>query len=197
MELGDPEIRKTQSLQTSVSLTKEPFSIADRLCKFLSWSRAVKAVARLVRRAKKDKSNGPSTVSELKGAESVIIRDLQSKIYEKKIELLKKGNQLTQGNKLHQLDAFIDTDGIVKVGGRLCHSSLSDTLKHPIVIPKAHHVTKLIIADSHERTNHQGKGFTANQIRSSGYWIPSMSRVVSSFIRQCVFCRRLRRPAYE
>ena len=86
-----------------------------------------------------------------------------------------KGNQLTKNNKLYQLDVFIDTDGVVKVGGRLRHSSLSDSLKHPIVIPKEHQVTKLIIAHNHEKTKHQGKGFTANEIRSSGYWIPGMS----------------------
>lgn len=101
---------------------------------------------------------------------------------------------MTKGNKLHYLDVFIDTDGIVKVGGRLRLSSLSDSLKHPIIIPKDHHVTKLIIAHSHEMTKHQGKGFTANEIRSSGYWIPGMSRAVSLFIHQCVVCRRLRRP---
>lgn len=194
LEIGDPEIRKTQTLQTSVLPTSEPISIADRLSKFSSWSRAVKAVARLVRRARQIKSDAASTVSERKSAECVIIRDLQRQVYEKEIEQLKKANQLTKGNKLHQLDVFIDTDDIVKVGGRLRLSSLSDSLKHPIVIPKDHHVTKLIIAHSHEMTKHQGKGFTANEIRSSGYWIPGMSRAVSSFIRQCVICRRLRRP---
>ncbi|XP_038158088.1 uncharacterized protein LOC119794558 [Cyprinodon tularosa] len=195
LEIGDPEIRKTQTLQTSALLTSEPVSIADRLSKFSSWSRGIKAVARLIRRAKQIKSNAPSTVSEQKGSECVIIRDLQRQAYENEIEQLKKGKQLTKGNKLHNLDVFIDTDGIVKVGGRLRLSSLSDSFKHPIVIPKDHHVTKLIIAHSHEITKHQGKGFTANAIRSSGYWIPGMSRAVSSFIRQCVICRRLRRPA--
>ena len=71
-----------------------------------------------MRRAKKIKSNVPSTVGERKGAEYVIIRDLQCQTYEKEIEQLKKGNQLTKNNKLYQLDVFIDTDGIVKVGGR-------------------------------------------------------------------------------
>lgn len=80
------------------------------------------------------------------------------------------------------------------MGGRLRHSSLADLFKHPTVIPKEHHVTTLIIAHNHEKTKHQGKGFTMNEIRSSGYWIPGMSRAVASYIHQCVTCRRLRRP---
>lgn len=116
------------------------------------------------------------------------------KAYRKEIELLRKGNQLTKGNKLYQLDVFLDTYGIVKVGRRLHHSTLCDSLKHPIIIPKDYHITKLIIAHNHEMLQHQGKGFTANTIRSSGYWIPNMSRAVSSCICQCVTCRRLRRP---
>jgi hypothetical protein len=88
----------------------------------------------------------------------------------------------------------VHDDGTLKVGGRLRHSSLADSFKHPIVIPKEHHVTKIIIAHNHEKTKHQGKVVTTNEIRSSGYWFPGMSRAVSSYIRQCVTCRRLRRP---
>ena len=40
---------------------------------------------------------------------------------------------------------------------------------------------------------HQGKGFTINEIRSNGYWIPGLSRAVSTYIRHCVICRKLRR----
>lgn len=72
------------------------------------------------------------------------------------------------------------------------NSSLTDSFKHPVVIPKEHHVTKLIIAHKHEKTKHQGNGFTVNEIRASGFWIPGMSRAVTSFIHQCVICHKLR-----
>ena len=95
LEIGDPEIRKVQTFQTSAIQTLEQFSLADRLVRFSSWSRALKAVARLVRRAKHIKSNAPATVEEQKQAECVIIRDLQKQAYGKEIERLRKGNQLT------------------------------------------------------------------------------------------------------
>lgn len=76
---------------------------------------------------------------------------------------------IVPSHQLHHLNVFLDTDGILKVGGQLRHSSLADSAKNPIVIPKEHHVTKLIIAHNHDRTKHQGKGFTINEIRSNGY----------------------------
>lgn len=77
-------------------------------------------------------------------------------------------------------------------GGRKTPTLISHWVIHPIIIPREHHVTKLIIAHNHDKTKHQGKGFTINEIRSSGFWIPGMSRTVASFICPCC---RLRRPA--
>lgn len=95
---------------------------------------------------------------------------------------------------MHNLDVFLDKDNVLKVGGRLRHSSLPSSFKHPTIIPREHHIAKLIIAQCHERVSHQGKGFTMNEIRSRGYWIPRLNQEVASYIRQCVFCRRQRRP---
>lgn len=76
-------------------------------------------------------------------------------------------------------------------------SSVPNSVKHPVIIPKEHHLTKLLIADCHEETAHQGKGLTINEIRSRGFWIIGVSRTVSSFIRQCVRCCKFRRPTEE
>ncbi len=91
LSLGDPEVRKTQTMLTKVT---ETFSLAERLSKFSSWSKAVKAVARLIGRAKKVKSDAPATVSEQESALRVIIQDVQKHTYREEIKLLNKGNQL-------------------------------------------------------------------------------------------------------
>lgn len=56
LAIGDPEVRKVQTLLTKVTDTT---SLAERLCKFSSWSKVVKAVAHLIRRARQIKSNAP------------------------------------------------------------------------------------------------------------------------------------------
>ena len=194
LPLGDPEVKGAQTLSTE---TTEQDSLADRLSGFSSWSRAVRAVARILRRINKDKSNGLSTVEEREDAERLIIKDLQRQTYPEELNLLKKGSRLPLHNEMHRLDAFLDNDGVIKVGGRLGDSNLPHAAKHPAIIPKEHHVTKMIIVHCHEKAKHQGKGMTINEIRSKGYWISGIGRAVASHLRQCVMCRKLRRHTEE
>ncbi|XP_028314916.1 uncharacterized protein LOC114470784 [Gouania willdenowi] len=170
LAIGDPEVRK--EVQTLLTKATDTTTLADRLSKFSSWSNAVKAVAQLIRRAKQIKSNTPTTVSEQENAENVIIRDVQCHTYGQEINLLKRGKRLPHHTKLYKLDIFMDSDGLLKVGGRLRHSPDNDSFKHPIVIPKDHYAAKLIISHCHNKVKHQGKGFTINEVRSKGYWIP-------------------------
>lgn len=138
-----------------------------------------------------------STVQEREDAKMIILKDLQTQVYSEEIKCLKKGSQLPPQSRLYQMDAFIDQDGVLKVGGRLRHSHLPTTEKHPIIIPKDHPITKMIIAHYHEQVRHQGKGLTINAIRSNGYWIPGINRAVATYVHRCVKCRKFRRPAEE
>ncbi|XP_039546986.1 uncharacterized protein LOC120492801 [Pimephales promelas] len=194
LPIGDPEVKKAQSLNTQ---TVQNSCLSNRLTRLSSWSKVIQAVARLLRRVRKDKSSDHSTVAEREDAKSIIIKDLQSQTYAEEIALLRKGKQLSRNNRLYNLDAFVDHDGLLKVGGRLCNSSVPYSIKYPVILPKEHHLTKLLIADCHEKTEHQGKGLTINEIRSRGYWITGVNRAVASFVRRCVGCRKLRRPTEE
>ncbi len=194
LTVGDPEVRSVLALSTK---TTECASLVDRLSKFSSWSLATRAVARILRRISKNRSNGLTTVTEREEAEHCLIKDLQNNVYKEELKLLSKGTPLPHHNPLHALDAFLHDDGVLRVGGRLCNSSLPNFIKHPAIIPKDHHITRMIIAYYHEKMKHQGKGLTINEIRCSGYWITGINRAVASYIRQCVTCRRQRKPMEE
>ncbi|XP_026015330.1 uncharacterized protein LOC113016608 [Astatotilapia calliptera] len=194
LSVGDPEVKETRTLNTE---TVEQDSLTYRLAKFSSWTRAICAVARILRRINKDKSIGLSTVQEREEAERLIIKDLQRQTYSEEVRLLKKGCQLPPHNKLHHLNPFLDNNGVIKVGGRLRDSNLPLSVKHPTIIPKEHHVTRMIIAYCHEEVKHQGKGMTLSAIRTRGYWIPGIGRTVASYLRRCVVCRKLRRRTEE
>ncbi len=178
LPIGGPEVKKAQSLNTQ---TVRYSCFSNRLTRLSSWSKVIQAVARLIRHVRKDKSSNHSTVAEREDAKCIIIKDLKRQIYAEEIALLRKGKQLPRSNRLYNLDAFVDHDGLLKVGGRLCDASASYSFKHPVIIPKEHHLTKLLIADCHEKTAHQGKGLTINEIRSRGFWITGVNRTVASF----------------
>lgn len=190
ISLEDPEVKFAQVFKTEGT---DEVNLIDRIAKFSSWSRAIRAIARLMRRACKDKSNHLSTTSERQRAELHIVKCLQSHAYKGELGRLEKGMDVSPQSQLYPLGSFIDENGVLKVGGRLRHSDCLESLKYPVIIPKNHSVTKMIIAHCHEKIKHQGKGFTINEIRSCGYWIPGIGRAVASYIKGCVTCRKLRR----
>lgn len=184
LPIGDPEVKKPQSLNTQAV---QYSCLSNRLTKLSSWSKVIQAVARLIRQIRKDKSSDHSTVAECEDAKCIIIKDLQSQMYAEEIALLCKGKQIPRSNRLYNLDAFVDHDGSLKVGGRLCNASVSNSVKHPVIIPKEHHLTKRLITDCHEKTEHQGKGLTINEIRSREFWITGVNRTIASFV-QVSYC---------
>ena len=76
---------------------------------------------------------------------------------------------------LSSLDPFVDKEGILRVGGRLKHSSLPFEIKHALILPKTSQISKCIIMFYHESVFHSGRGITINTIRENGIWIISMT----------------------
>ncbi len=189
---SDPEVR------SHVNAThQQQSSIISRLDKFSTWKAAIRAIARLQRVASKEKVPNVTTVSDRQKAELFIVKQLQCVTYAKELDLLQRCNgRLPRSNSLYPVNAIV-LDGILRVGGRLHRASMPADVKHPAILPRDSHITKLIIADCHERVAHQGKNTTLNEIRSSGFWIVGASKAVSSYIHGCVKCRRLRRPVEE
>ena len=81
--------------------------------------------------------------------------------------------------------------------GRLTRAALHPYVKHPAILPKGHHVSRLLITHFLERICHQGCGMTMNEIRSNGFWILGCSSEVSSIIYKCVKCRKYRKCIQE
>ena len=151
-------------------------------------------------------------IEELKSAEREIIRQVQGDAFEKEIKTLmslvstkemqrdearKRNQEIKQASMLYRLDPFLDREGILRVGGRIQQASLEEDIKNPVMLPKKGRVTELLIKDFHEKAHHQVRGFTLNEIRSNGYWIIGCSGAVSSFIKNCVTCQRLRANVQE
>ena len=155
----------------------------------------------------------PVMVNDLEQAEIEVIKLVQADAFEKEIKALKglqadakrdcrqwdkrKKVAMKKTSSLHTLDPFLDINGVLRVGGRIKKANLTDSLKTPIILPKAGHVTTLIIRHVHEKTQHSGRGFTLNELRTNGYWIVNGNAAVQHFISKCVRCRYLRGSAGE
>ena len=102
--------------------------------------------------------------------------------------ILKKDHQNYTG-QLSSLNPFIDKVGILRVGGRLRKSNLNETERNPIILPKKHPLSKIVLIWYHSEVAHCGRGITMNAVRSAGYWIVNLNSLTRSIIRSCFKCR--------
>ncbi|XP_051156765.1 uncharacterized protein LOC127278878 [Leptopilina boulardi] len=111
---------------------------------------------------------GSLSPDELKKSEICLMRLTQQATFPDEIKDLKLKGSIN--GKLSPLSPFLDSKGILRVGGRLNQSDLNYDRKHPILLIKNHIVTNLIIRDQHLKSLHAGTQATLNAIRSN-YWI--------------------------
>ena len=107
----------------------------------------------------------------------------------------------TQGGRIKpewklQFSLIVDDHGVWRCGGRLQNAELSFDTRHPIILPKDHPFTLLIVRRAHERVVHSGTKDTLTEIRSR-YWIPQGRSLVQQFIHKCVLCRRFGASSYK
>lgn len=119
------------------------------------------------------------------------IKIVQQAWFSNDIRSISKGEQLPRSNALVRLTPFIDRDGLLRVGGRLHHANIDPETKHPLILPRNSPLTKLIIANAHEKTLHGGTQVTLGFIRRS-HWILGGRAPVRSYILKCVRCARYR-----
>ena len=160
---------------------------------------------------RKDKQDyAPMQVEDMQGAEMEIIKLTQREAFGPEIKILEslKVNEsnldrhvaterkmaMKGTSQLYRLDPFLDENGIVRVGGRIRNSLYSSELKHPVILPRKHHVTEMVVQHFHKKTGHGGRGMTTNEIRANGFWVIGCSGAVSKCISTCVKCRKLRSP---
>ena len=121
-----------------------------------------------------------------------MIKICQARHFWKKIKAVNAGDRVSRASIIHQLDPFLDKDGVFRVGGRLLKSNLSHELKHPVFVHKYCNIPQLIIRYYHKKTAHSGRGMTINENRNAGYWIINCNGAAKSVIAKCVICRHLR-----
>lgn len=171
-----------------------------RFNKFSSWSALVRAFAFLWNRVcvfKQINADNSShlcikTVETLQLVERWIIETVQRKTISKEYSCLLDKRPVPWNSSVLTLDPFLNQYGLICVGGRLRDSDLCKHEKFPVILPRKHHVTTLLVRHYHGQVKHQGRFFTESMIRSAGFWIISTKRLISSVIHACVRCKRLR-----
>ena len=175
----------------NVSTRKTLADIID-IKRYSSLGRLLRVTAyvmRFINKLKKQnhvESENFITVSELKQAENMWIKTIQSDVYSSELmEIEQKCKK--RCSLVHQLNLFKDTDNFIRCKGRLENASINYDTKYPILLPRQHYFTELMIKRAHLLLLHAGVSSTVTFIRRK-FWIPKIRQVVKCVIRSCVPC---------
>ena len=147
----------------------------------------------------------PPTVEEWDQALPVIISATQKAAFSELLQDARTEPELPRevqhsvkkslkGSQLYHLDPFLDSYGILHVGGRLRRAEMEYGEKHPIVLPKNHHVLQLVVKHYHVQVHHQGRQITGGAIQQAGFWLIGGHDTVTKVIGACIPCKKLRGP---
>ncbi|XP_055527048.1 uncharacterized protein LOC129719682 [Wyeomyia smithii] len=129
------------------------------------------------------------TVDEISNAPTNLIKLAQADGFAEELRDLGKGKPVSNNSHLRLLNPFIDSDGVIRVGGRLRLSEQPYLTKHPILLPSSHPFTRLVIERFHRKLLHGGGNATLAAIRQE-YWPIHGRRSVNNVIRKCFRCTR-------
>ncbi|XP_028404090.1 uncharacterized protein LOC114526763 [Dendronephthya gigantea] len=153
------------------------FSSLTRLLRVTGWLK--RFVANLKRKkAGESIVNGTLHESELREAEVEWIKVAQLVLKDQ-----------TSYSQLERQYGLIERDGILYCTGRLGKSDLDIEAREPIVLPKGHIFTKLVIKCCHDYVLHNGVRSTLAQLRSK-YWVPQGRQEVKRVLATCVICKK-------
>ncbi|XP_055911959.1 uncharacterized protein LOC129945983 [Eupeodes corollae] len=165
----------------------------DLIGRISSWSRLQRVAAYIFRYISnlQPKTN-PRAVHglsypEIQRARIAILKFVQLLFFEDDILHLQTKNQLPAKSKLLRYNAFLDSDGLLRIGGRIKNASVSFNIKHPIILPKSNPISNLIITDFHRRYLHAGVSETFAFIRQQ-FWIMGSRNLIRKIVHKCKTC---------
>ncbi|XP_011859594.1 PREDICTED: uncharacterized protein LOC105557062 [Vollenhovia emeryi] len=179
--------RKAQMICLSVQKHYDilyKYSVFSKLLRVIAYCLCIAYCLRFRSKPKGDRRLKGLTVEELDEAKFVILRLVQEEQFADKLKDLQRKQAVDSKSSLKQLNLFIDNRGIIIVGGRLRHSDIPESQRHPIVLPSRHHITTIILREQHTKLRHCGPQQLLCVTRLE-YWPLSGRREARKITRAC------------
>uniref|UniRef100_A0A336KMY3 CSON007529 protein n=1 Tax=Culicoides sonorensis TaxID=179676 RepID=A0A336KMY3_CULSO len=161
---------------------------------FSSYDKLLKSVAYVIRfiniiqltSSKLPPPTGILTSEEKLRAQNAIFRQVQCESYSSEVNLLKQTNSIgvSKESTLYLCVPFMDESGIMRFKTHIANYE-------PVILPRSHIVTRLIIQQQHVKYLHQHTETVINELNKS-YYIPKLRRIVKKVIKSCQKCKNNR-----
>ena len=176
---SDPEVVKV-ALATGNDLAANWIDrMAERYSSWLCFSRGVAWVMKFccfLKQRRKMDSVARLSAGDISAAQGAIILHAQRCGFpEESRGVFKKSS------RIRKLTPFKDDLGVLRVGGRTGH--------HPIIVPHAHQVSRLLLRYYHERS-HSGVEWTLSRVREK-FWVTNGRAELKKIRASCFVCKKL------
>ncbi|XP_062704158.1 uncharacterized protein LOC134286550 [Aedes albopictus] len=174
--------------------------------RFSKWERLVRAMAYVRRfidnlrfKAKKQSPNNTKWLSrdELQRAETTVYQQIQHEAFEDELVILKRNRKLPIGeqqkfektSKILKLSPFLDEKGVIRMDGRIAAAQqVSFDFKFPVILPKRHNGTKLLVDWYHRQHKHCNAETAVNEMRQK-FHVSEIRVAFKQAGKQCQWCK--------
>ncbi|KAL7299070.1 hypothetical protein TKK_0008162 [Trichogramma kaykai] len=170
------------------------YSDYEKLLRIIAWIYRWRANSKVKRETR---TTGLATVSELNAARIAIFHVMQEDKFKTELDCVRQNRRLPTKSSLLRLVPFMDTSGLLRVGGRLQNSILEYNERHPVILPGNSSLTRCYLEHVHRITLHGGIQLMRSHLARS-VWITNGLRMVQGVYHRCVTCTRYQaRPRHQ
>lgn len=185
-----PELKSHGPLVSLVNTTSDFAGIISRYSSLSCAQRVFALVWRFIAKTKKcQPGNGLIHRSELQKALDTLVYMTQRQYFGTWMEKLHDSPPSNIPNSFRKLKPYLDECGIIRVGGRLRNSNLSEHAKFPMLVPKGSHIASLILQHYHRCYLHAGPRALGSVV-SRVFWITSARNEIRKVIHRCITCTK-------
>ena len=129
----------------------DPLMLLDHYSSFNRVKRVTAWIRRFIHNCQT-----PVSVSELNQAEAYWLVESQQERFATEMDALRRDQSISNSSPLVPFRPFLDSSGVLRVGGREQLAPLPYHARHPAIIDEKHQLVKLIIRTEHLRLMHAG-----------------------------------------
>jgi hypothetical protein len=133
---------------------------------------------------------GELSTEEYQEAEDCLLRQAQKDKFAQEIKALKAGKAIQKSSHLVPLSPYLDgRRRLLRIRSRLERVDyISDEQKYPIILPRKHPISQLVIRRAHDAVGHPvGRDATMVELRKK-YWIIRNREAVRAWDQICSRC---------
>ena len=163
------------------------FSSYNRLLRVVTW--CFRFFSNLRKPAEARQFSPLLSLQELHGVELIFLRQSQQRFFLEEIDCIKHNRELPRKSTLLQRRPFLDSDHLLRVGGRLRRLDLPVSQKHPLILHRKDPLAQLICRHIHQNNLHVGPTGLMGLL-SLEYHIMGAKHLIKEVSKTCVTCQK-------